>query len=288
MKRISVEQVCYVRLGTRKIEEYARFATEILGLQRVSTAGGDVAFRSDQLHHRICLTEELPDRQCLGIELSDEAAIEPVKAALLAAGFPAREADESECRRRDVRQAIVTQDGSGNIIELVTRPARSGRRYFPSRDAGIEGFQGIGLRSTDIARDLMFWTEILNAKVSDRVGEVTYLQIDDRHHRIVLYPSDRGGVLDISFDVESLDCVMQSNYFLKERQIKVVHGPGREVASSQVYLRFQGPEGQVFSYVWGMNAIGGGHRSRQFSLKESCTWGSECTEIPELAAQHVV
>ena len=285
MTNIPIVQVCYLRLGSRKIEESARFATDILGLQRVGAVDGDIALRSDHLYHRICLTEGPPEQQSVGLELPDETYLEPARAALLAAGFPVRDADANECKRRYVRQALITQDGSGNVIELVTRPAHSGRRYFPSRDAGITGLQGIGLRSTDLAKDLQFWTQLLDARISDRVGEITYLRIDDHHHRIALYPSNRRGLMEVALDVENFDCVMQSNYFLKERQLKILHGPGRETASDQAFIRFQGPEDCLFSYVYGMRQPKAGERPRQFSLKPEslCAWGSECADIPELS-----
>ena len=60
---------------------------------------------------------------------------------------------------------------------------------------------------------------------------------------------------------------MQSNYFVQERQIKIVHGPGREPASGQIFLRFEGPEGYVFSYSHGLNDIEPDHRPRQFSAR---------------------
>jgi len=286
MLRIPLVQVCYVRLGTQAIEESARFVSEVLGLQRVTTADGDVAFRSDALSHRVSLTKGSFDDQSIGLELPDETHIEPARAALKAHGFPVRDASADECARRFVRQALITQDGSGNTIELVVRPAHSGRRYFPSRDAGIVGLQGIGLRATDLSRDLVFWTEVFDARISDRVGEVCYLRIDTRHHRIALYPSKRKGVLDISLEVESLDCVMQSKYFLQERQVRIVHGPGKETASDQTFLRFLGPDGYVFSYVHGMQDIDAKHRPRQYQLRPEsfCSWGSEASDLPELAS----
>ena len=285
MTNIPIVQVCYLRLGSPKVEESARFATDVLGLQRVGAVEGDVALRGDHLYHRICLTEGPPEQQSIGLELADEAHIEPARAVLQAAGFPVRDADANECKRRYVRQALITQDGSGNVIDLVARPAHSGRRYFPSRDAGITGLQGIGLRSTDLAKDLLFWTKLLDARISDRVGEITYLRIDERHHRIALYPSGRKGVMEIALDVESFDCIMQSNYFLRERQLKILHGPGRETASGQVFIRFQGPEDCLFSYVHGMREPRSGERPRQFSSKAEslCAWGSECADVPELS-----
>jgi len=287
MTRIPLVQVCYVRLGTQKMEENARFATEVLGLQRVPSDNGEALFRSDSFFHRICLTPGNPGEEIVGLELPDESHLGPAKEALLAAGFPVREADADECKRRFVRAALITEDGSGNKIELVTRPAQSGRRYFPSRDAGIVGLQGVSLRSTDLHRDLSFWTGIFDAKIQDRVGDVTYLKMDGRHHRVTLYPAKRKGILDISLDVESLDCVMQSHYFLRDRQIKIVHGPGKETASEQAFLRFEGPEGHIFSYVHGMRNVGDNIRPRQFSPTPDalCAWGAECTDIPEFTSE---
>ena len=283
MKNISIAQLCYVRLGSSKLEESARFASEIIGLERVGGSDGEAAFRSDGMYHRICLTEGSPEQQSIGLELSDEADFDAAKQALASAEFPVREADPDECKRRYVRRALITQDGSGNEIDLVVRPARSGRRYFPSRDAGITGFQGLGLRSTSPDKDLRFWTEMLGARVSDRVGDITYLRIDERHHRVVLYPSKRKGILDIALDVESFDCVMQNSYFMKERQIKVLQGPGRETTSGQSFLRFQGPDNMMFSYVHGMEHVEG-RRPRQFNLRDDslCSWGSHCADVPEL------
>ncbi|MCJ9699632.1 VOC family protein [Bradyrhizobium sp. SHOUNA76] len=288
MKNISIAQVCYVRLGVSNLAESARFAKETVGLEPVGGAHGEAAFRSDSMCHRVCLTEGSPDRQSLGLELTDEADFHTAKELLAAAGYPVREADADECKRRHVRRALITQDGSDNEIDIVARPAQSGRRYFPSRDAGITGFQGVGLRTVALSQDLKFWTEVLNARVSDRAGDITYLQIDDRHHRVVLYPSKRNGILDVAFDVESFDCVMQANYFLKERQIKVLQGPGRETASGQTFIRFQGPDNLMFSYVHGMDNVGG-RRPRQFNLRNEslCLWGSHCADVPELRASTI-
>jgi 2,3-dihydroxy-p-cumate/2,3-dihydroxybenzoate 3,4-dioxygenase len=197
-----------------------------------------------------------------------------------------KEATASECRGRYVQSALLTEDASGNRIDLVVRPTRSGRRYFPPRDAGIVEFHGVGLRSTDHARDLAFW-RALGAEVSDWVGDIAYLRIDGLHHRIALYPSKRNGLLYAAFEVEALDQIMQNSYFMQESQIRIVQGPGREAASRQMFLHVEGPDGLIFSYVNGMAEIDGKPRlARQFPLNAAslCDWGSESKDVPELRA----
>ncbi len=273
--------LCYVRLAVEQPQPAAEFATRILGLQPVP-AEQALLFRSDHRYHTLSLVTGTSSS--IGLELADEAALDRVEAELQRDGFPVRRAGPTECRQRFVRDALIVQDASGNEIDLVLRPAQSGRRYFPSRDAGVIGLQGIGLCSAALKDDLRFWTAILGAEISDWVGDITYLRFDHKHHRIALYPSERPGILYVSYGVESLDAVMQSHYFVQEHQIRIVHGPGREVASGQIFLRFEGPEGHLFSYTHGLNDIAPNHHPRQFSAEalSLCEWGSECPTIPEL------
>jgi 2,3-dihydroxy-p-cumate/2,3-dihydroxybenzoate 3,4-dioxygenase len=281
-RRPAVE-LCYVRLAVTQPQIAATFVTEVLGLQHIPDKLEPFLFRSDGRYHTLCLADGT-QRSSIGIEIAGEPELDRVAEALARGGFAAREATTDECAQRFVVRALIVEDATGNEIDLVLRPARSGRRYFPSRDAGVTGLQSVGLRSRAINDDLQLWTTILGATVTDRVGEVTYLGIDQKHHRVVLYPSDKVGLVYVSYSVESMDAVMQNSYFVQERQIRIVHGPGREPTSGQIFLRFAGPEGYVFSYGYGLRDIEPHHRARQFTLDASslCEWGSECADIAEL------
>jgi 2,3-dihydroxy-p-cumate/2,3-dihydroxybenzoate 3,4-dioxygenase len=282
-----ITSVCYVRLAVSEPNASARFVSDIFGLQRVADQDGEIAFRSDGRFRTVSLGQDSADGASVGIEVWDDQALEKVGGRLRELGFAVREASSSECQRRYVQSALLTEDASGNRIDLVVRPTRSGRRYFPARDAGIVAFHSIGLRTTDSTRDLAFW-KALGAEVSDWVGDIAYLRIDGLHHRVALYPSKRNGLLYAAFEVESLNQVMQNSYFMQESQIKIVQGPGRETVSSQVFLHIQGPDGLIFSYVNGMREIGEKPRlARQFPLTaiSLCDWGSESKDAPELRAQ---
>ena len=275
--------LCYVRLAVRIPQQAAAFATDILGLQHVPNDLEPLLYRSDERYYTLCFASGA-ERPSIGIEISDEHELDRIATALASDGFSAREATKDQCARRFVRRALVIEDATGNEVDLVLRPERSGRRYFPSRDAGITGLQGVGLRSRAIKDDLRLWTAVLGARITDRVGEITYLGIDQMHHRVALYPSEGAGLVYVSYGVESLDALMQNSYFAEERQIKILHGPGREPASGQMFVRFAGPEGYVFSFGYGLGEIEPSHRPRQFTLEASslCEWGSQCTDIIEL------
>jgi 2,3-dihydroxy-p-cumate/2,3-dihydroxybenzoate 3,4-dioxygenase len=282
-----ITSVCYVRLAVSEPNASARFVSDIFGLQRVAGQDGEIAFRSDGRFRTVSLGKNFADGASVGIEVWDENALEQISERLRALGFTVKQASADECQSRYVQSALLTEDASGNRIDLVVRPTQSGRRYFPTRDAGIVAFHGVGLRTTASAHDLAFW-KALGAEVSDWVGDIAYLRIDELHHRVALYPSKRNGLLYAAFEVEALDQVMQNSYFMQESQIKIVQGPGREAASRQIFLHVEGPDGLIFSYVNGMAELGEKPRlARQFPLTATslCDWGSESKDVPELSAQ---
>jgi 2,3-dihydroxy-p-cumate/2,3-dihydroxybenzoate 3,4-dioxygenase len=281
-----IASVCYVRHVVSEPQACARFVSDIFGLQQVADQNGEFAFRSDERYRSVSLSRDQNDGASVGIEIWDGATLEEIGKRLREHSFIVRAANSDECRRRYVYSALLAEDASGNRIDLVTRPTRSGRRYFPPRDAGIVQFQGIGLRSTDHVRDLAFW-RLLGAEVTDWVGDIAYLRTDNLHHRIALYPSRRNGLLYAAFEVEALDQIMQNSYFMQENQVKILQGPGRQSASRQIFLHVEGPDGLILSYVNGMAEMSGSPRpARQFPLTATslCNWGSESKDVPELSA----
>jgi 2,3-dihydroxy-p-cumate/2,3-dihydroxybenzoate 3,4-dioxygenase len=281
-----IASVCYVRHVVSEPQACARFVSDIFGLQQVADQNGEFAFRSDERYRSVSLSRDQNDGASVGIEIWDGATLEEIGKRLREHSFIVRAANSDECRRRYVYSALLAEDASGNRIDLVTRPTRSGRRYFPPRDAGIVQFQGIGLRSTDHVRDLAFW-RLLGAEVTDWVGDIAYLRTDNLHHRIALYPSRRNGLLYAAFEVEAIDQIMQNSYFMQENQVKIVQGPGRQSASRQIFLHVEGPDGLILSYVNGMAEMSGSPRpARQFPLTATslCNWGSESKDVPELSA----
>jgi 2,3-dihydroxy-p-cumate/2,3-dihydroxybenzoate 3,4-dioxygenase len=182
------------------------------------------------------------------------------------------------------------EDPTGNAIELVARPAHSGRRYFPSRDAGITSFSHIGLHSIAPRTDEVFWTTVCNARVSDWIGEAPLLRIDPVHHRVALFPSQRSGVQHINHQVESIDDVMRSYYFLREKNVRIRFGPGRHPTSGAMFLYFEGPDGMIYEYSCGVRHITDeeGYRPRQFPAVNSsfCAWGA-VPDIPEFETRQI-
>ena len=281
---ISLRDIRYVRLGTNDLDDAVRYATRILGLELVRRDASGAYLRADGRDHTLVYTSGNPRDHVAGFELATAAEVETAAAELERAGYAVRSGTKSQCEQRCVDVLIAFKDPSGNAIELVARPAHSGQRYFPSRDAGITGFSHIGLHSISPRSDEAFWTTLCNARVSDWIGEAPLLRIDPVHHKIALFPSKRTGVQHINHQVESIDDIMRSYYFLREQNVRICFGPGRHPTSGAMFLYFEGPDGMIYEYSSGVRLITdeANYIPRQFPLasRSFCAWGSK-PDIPE-------
>jgi 2,3-dihydroxy-p-cumate/2,3-dihydroxybenzoate 3,4-dioxygenase len=282
---IDLLDIRYVRLGTRDLSAADRFARQIVGLELAREEGGARYYRSDARDHTLVYFEGDPADHSVGFEVRDASALDAAAAALSDAGLELKHGSTGDCTMRSVRALVKFRDPTGNAIELVVRPAHSGRRHFPTRDAGITGFSHIGLCSTDPPRDERFWTGCFSARVSDRIGDAALLRIDEVHHKIALFPTTHAGVQHVNHQGASIDDVMRAWYFLKSRDVRIVFGPGRHPTSGAVFLYFEGPDGMVFEYSTGVRTIApqdeATHQPRQFprANESFCMWGS----VPDIA-----
>ena len=209
---ISLHDLRYVRLGNRRSRRRVHYAVNILGLELVRRDASGAYLRADDRDHTLVQRRETPRRRSSASNCARRASSSSPRPELDNGGYRVRAGTRSECEQRRVDAFIATHDPSGNAIELLVRPAHSGRRFFPSRDAGITGFSHIGLHSISPRSDEVFWTQACNARVSDWIGEAPLLRIDPVHHRIALFPSKRHGVQHINHQVESIDDIMRSYY----------------------------------------------------------------------------
>jgi len=283
---IEIEQLRYVRLGTRNLSAVTDFAQRILGLQLIAKTDDQAMFRSDFRDHTLVYEVGDPLKQSIGLEVRSQAMLDRAVSTLAANGIQATVAVASELACRKARAMASFRDRSGNTFELVVRPETSGWRYFPSRDAGVTGLAAVALCTTSNGADEALWTSLFNGRVSDWVGEAAFIRFDDAHHRLALHPSNRAGVLAVEYAVEGINQIMQAMYFLQSAQVKIVHGPGRRPTSDQMFLTFAGPDDMLFSYVAEGTQVTdeAAHRPRQFTRKRHsfCAWGSE-SNVPEFA-----
>ena len=281
---IEIVDIRYCRLGTADLDSTVAFATNLIGLEEVDRADGQVYLRGDHRDHNICYFEGDPNDHTFGLEVETLDALDAAATTLQAAGIDMRRGSDAEAVARRVMGFINFKDPTGNSVDLVVRPFHSGRRYFPSRDAGITEFSHIGIKTDDAARDEKFWSGLFNIRANDRIVDAAMMSFDKVHHRIALFPTDHAGIQHINFQVESIDDIMRSHYFLTERQVQIRFGPGRPPTSGAMFLYYEGPDGMTYEYSSGVRNVDADWRPRQLPFKDEsfCMWGAR-PNIPEFS-----
>ncbi len=279
---INIADMQYVRLGTKDVDAAAKFLTETIGLQLVRREDGRAYLRGDERDHDICYFPGAPGDHTVGLKIETRAALDAAAAELEQAGVAVERGTPAECEERRVLDMVRFRDPSKNTFELVLRPHIATRRYFPSRDAGITEFSHIGLKTANAPRDEEFWSTLFNFRANDWIGAAGLLSFDEVHHRFALFPAPQPGVQHINFQVASIDDIMRSYYFLTERQVRIVFGPGRHVTSGAYFLYFEGPDGVVYEYSSGVRMVDEAWKPRQlpFCDEAFCAWGAR-PDIPE-------
>ena len=134
--------------------------TEVLGLQVAERTRKTLYPRSDDRAHTLCHSDGDPGEQAVGFEVDSEVDLRDAANTLDRLGHRVSAGTSEEAAQRKAKAFIAFNDPTGNRSELAVRPERSGKRYLPSRDCGITGFNHVGLNSTDPARDELLWTQV--------------------------------------------------------------------------------------------------------------------------------
>lgn len=268
----------YLRVSVEDLDAAAGFAAGAFGLQPAETDDSSAYFRSDARNYALCYSTA-GNGNAVALTVARDEDLNAVQERLAAYG-PRRLTTE-EAQQRQVKAGLSVAAPNGVLVEIVWRPLTSGWRYHGPRDAGITGFQAVQMACTDIAANEAFWTEGIGAEVSDWAGEAVFLRIDEAHHRIALYPSERDGILGATWAVETINNVMQNWYFLQKSQLPIVHGPGRQPTSGAIFVTTRGPGGIHYTYAaeteHGPQIAARGPRQFADAALSHCAWGSPTT-----------
>jgi 2,3-dihydroxy-p-cumate/2,3-dihydroxybenzoate 3,4-dioxygenase len=123
------------------------------------------------------------------------------------------------------------------------------------RDAGITGFTHIGLNSTDPARDERFWTQVCNAYVSDRIGDIPLMRVNAIHHAIdwCVRPRPASSTSTIRWKPATTSCgriISSTNAACRSCSV-----PADIRRPALGFLYFKGPDGMIFEYSVGVDEI---------------------------------
>ena len=277
---IDLRDIYNVRLGTDDLDAAQHFGTEILGLQCVLRTDDHVYLRSDKRHHSVAFFKGEKKDSTIAFELMRWDGLDGALAELDAAGVTCGRGSDEEAALRFTHEFGWFIDPTGNRVELLARPFDANRPYHPNRPTGIIGFGHVGLNTTDPKRDQAFWLTHFNARISDWIGPAPLMRVNARHHQIALFPTKGPGIQHINHQVETIDDLLKAAYYLQEKQVRIVFGPGRHATSGGYFLYFEGHDGNTFEFSTSDRMIiedEANYRPRQFALEDEsfCLFGAK-------------
>jgi catechol 2,3-dioxygenase-like lactoylglutathione lyase family enzyme len=141
------------------------------------------------------------------------------------------------------------------------RYARLGRRGAPDRkvDARPRKLGHLLKFSTDVNRDVRFYTEVLGMKLSDRIGdkEVAFLRCggDSDHHTLAIALSDVPGLHHLSWEMGNLDQLQLCAERMIAAGYRDAWGVGRHIYGSNYFHYVRDPWMGLCEFYWDIDFI---------------------------------
>lgn len=271
----------YVRVPAPDLDTATAYGSDILGLMIESAGEEAVYFRSDARNHSLCYTAGAT--AAVALTVADRGELDQMMTRLEAACHAPDWLDADQAAARQVKAAISVAAPNGVMVDIVWRPLTSGWPFHGPRATGITGLQAVQMACSDVEADEDFWTRGIGGTVSDWAGRAAFVNVDGAHHRVALYPSDRDGLLGVTFGVGDIDHVMRNWYFVQDRQLPVVHGPGCQPTSGASFVTTRGAGDLLYTFATAMaDPDPAGPRQFPDAAQSHCAWGSPST-APEFS-----
>lgn len=300
----------YIVVGSRKFEEWKRFATEAIGLHLACDSSDTLAFRMDD-HARRLIIEHDPceDVQAIGWHFDDEHALEIVLGRLANKGVTPDLINGPDARARGVDALYRFKGPKGLLIELFTQPVLDESpldMYTSGFVVGRAGMGHVSLMSREPARNIAFWQELLDAKVSDRIDlakservvmEVSFLRVNQRHHSIAIAATTTGSIdmfrtriQHLNLEVTALDDLSGAFNRCRAMGYKLTRNIGQHPNDKELSFYVSTPSGFELEIGWDALEVNEDTWQEGQTFSEMSTWGHE---VPgrfssELSFSHVL
>jgi len=194
----NVIQLGYIGFEASNLDQWERFAVDLLGLQVGRKAPGLLTLRMDERVQRLVIEQGPADDLAFsGFECASHDDLLAVVARLRATGLSVDEASREQAALRTVDRLFLTRDPDGNRVELYSSPGVTNVPFHSSvlRSSFVTAEQGLGhyflIAKQDRQTTLDFYVNLLGFKLSDYirqelapgiVADAAFLRCNGRHH----------------------------------------------------------------------------------------------------------
>ena len=285
-----IKALSYIGIKSTLKDDWAAFATKILGMQLFDKAGGTSVFRMDDQAQRLFVCDDSDESiACIGWEVETKADLEVFGSRLEANGIEVFHGPQSLKSERYVTDLIWFIDPAGFRVELVWRPEQSQIQFVPGRP--IEGFRtgplGMGhvvLHVENIDQMVVFYREIMGFQLSDYANSpipLYFFHVNERHHSLAFVGSKNSGFHHFMIEYDNLDDVGQGYDLAQTGLADIAYTIGRHTNDYMISYYAYTPSGFFVESGWGGRII-----DPQTWVPHEITlgpsfWGHERLYLPE-------
>jgi 2,3-dihydroxybiphenyl 1,2-dioxygenase len=264
MRESLLQSLGYIGVETRQPDEWAAFASGLLGMQVADRGNHGFALRTDARAVRLLVDRGAEERVAyMGWEVADAGALAALAIRLSDAGHAVTPGSAELIERRRVADLLVAQDPLGNRLEFFHGAAEAATAFVPGR--AISGFRtgplGLGhvvLTARSVDAVIPFYTELLGFRLSDyalRPFPAWFFHLNSRHHSFAVIGTGVDGFHHLMVELDALDDVGQAYDLaqLEEGRVGVTLGRHSNDHMTSFYAR--SPSGFMIEYGWGGRSI---------------------------------
>ncbi len=261
---MEIQAFGYLGIGSSKLDDWASFAADGLGMQVVDRCASVRAFRMDDRKQRLVVDSAMPEgTQYFGWEVATAAALDALAARLEAAGIPVKRESAALTDQRHVAGMISFADPAGNRLEAFHGAMMADTPFRPRREiAGFRtGPQGMGhtaMMVPDIEAALAFYCEVLGFRVSDFMRQPVaayFLHVNPRHHSLALVSAPHRALHHLMVELYAFDDLGRAYDIALTAPERIAAGLGRHPNDLMTSFYSRTPSDMHVEIGWGGREI---------------------------------
>jgi len=247
---IKVQRVARVALGVRDLDKQTAFYVDTWGLGITEEADGKVYLRTTAPEHNAVTLGRADESglQELGLEVASADDLERAATELADAGAAILKAP-GPADRPGAKRNMRLRDPDGNVVELFwgDEPVRED---YGTRNVKPLNLNHVVLRTTDVDRAHAFYKGHFGFRESDWNGHhMVFLRCNEIHHQIAFTTRSKVGLDHVAFEVNDFFEIAKGVYFLGDKGVPRIWGPGRHGAGNNLFSYFWDPERNIIEYT---------------------------------------
>ncbi|WP_418901307.1 VOC family protein [Terripilifer ovatus] len=280
----------YIGVTTPAVEDWIRFASDLLGMQLVDATLGVRRFRMDDRRQRFIVNAGPGNGAAFyGWEVAGPADLMAFADHLSNNGIAVTRGSRALADERFVKDLIIFGDPAGNRVELFYGPELATDPFQPGRT--MSGFRtgtlGMGhavFNVTNVDETAAFYRDMLGFKLSDYITapfRACFFHVNPRHHSLALIESTQNGIHHLMIETCMLDDVGQA-YDLAQRQPdRIGTTLGRHVNDHMTSFYSWSPSRFLFELGWGGRSIDSDNWTPHERIEGPSLWGHDRAWLPD-------